>query len=53
MHERMPVILMPRDYSRWLSRGDGGRPQMDLLRPYEAALMHVSARGCGGWQREE
>jgi putative SOS response-associated peptidase YedK len=41
MHERMPVILMPRDYSRWLSREDEGRQPIDLLRPYESALMHA------------
>jgi putative SOS response-associated peptidase YedK len=41
MHARMPVILMPRDYARWLSREDGGRPPVDLLRPYESERMHV------------
>jgi putative SOS response-associated peptidase YedK len=40
MHERMPVILMPRDYERWLHRDDGGRPPVDLLRPFESAYMH-------------
>jgi putative SOS response-associated peptidase YedK len=40
MHARMPVILMPRDYSRWLSR-DEARPPIDLLRPYEAERMQV------------
>jgi putative SOS response-associated peptidase YedK len=32
---------MPRDYSRWLSREDEGRQPIDLLRPYESALMHA------------
>jgi putative SOS response-associated peptidase YedK len=41
MHERMPVILMPRDYARWLRREDGGRPPVDLLRPLESALMRT------------
>jgi putative SOS response-associated peptidase YedK len=39
MHDRMPVILMPRDYERWLGRDDSGRPPIDLLRPYDSALM--------------
>ena len=40
MHERMPVILMPRDYERWLNREDSVRPPVDLLRPFESSLMH-------------
>ena len=41
MHERMPVILMPRDYERWLHRDDGGRPPVDLLRPFDATRMRA------------
>jgi putative SOS response-associated peptidase YedK len=41
MHERMPVILMPRDYERWLHRDDGGRPPVDLLRPFDATHMRA------------
>jgi putative SOS response-associated peptidase YedK len=41
MHDRMPVILMPRDYERWLGRDDSGRPPVDLLRPYESGLMRA------------
>ena len=41
MHERMPVILMPRDYDRWLQRGDVARPPIDLLRPFESTAMHA------------
>jgi len=41
MHDRMPVILLPRDYERWLRRDDPGRPPVDLLRPYEAERMHA------------
>lgn len=41
MHERMPVILLPRDYERWLQRDDAGRPPVDLLRPFESTLMHA------------
>jgi putative SOS response-associated peptidase YedK len=41
MHDRMPVILMPRDYERWLRHGDAGRPPIDLLRPYDSTLMQA------------
>jgi len=46
-HNRMPVILEPKDYDRWLEPGDPARPPVDLLRPYTAARMRawpVSAR---------
>jgi len=44
IHNRMPVILEPRDYSRWLDTGgpdsdDWTRPPVDLLRPYPAEKM--------------
>lgn len=41
VHERMPVILHPRDYDRWLERGDGVRLPTDLLRPYETDGMQA------------
>jgi len=37
----MPVILHPRDYSRWLDR-DSVRPPVDLLRPFESEAMLAS-----------
>jgi putative SOS response-associated peptidase YedK len=40
VHNRMPVILEPRDYSRWMEPGDPARPPVDLLRPYPAEKMH-------------
>jgi putative SOS response-associated peptidase YedK len=46
-HNRMPVILEPKDYDRWLEPGDPARPPIDLLRPYPADRMRawpVSAR---------
>jgi len=46
-HNRMPVILEPKDYDRWLEPGDPARPPVDLLRPYPADRMRawpVSAR---------
>lgn len=39
IHNRMPVILEPRDYSRWLEPGDPARPPADLLRPFPAEKM--------------
>ncbi len=39
VHNRMPVIVKPSDYDRWLDRADTERPPVDLLRPYEAAEM--------------
>jgi putative SOS response-associated peptidase YedK len=47
IHDRMPVILDPRDFDRWLDVGDPTRPPVDLLRPYPADRMcawQVSAR---------
>jgi len=39
LHDRMPVILKPSDYDRWIERADTEQPPVDLLRPYEAADM--------------
>jgi putative SOS response-associated peptidase YedK len=39
IHNRMPVILDPRDYARWLQPGDPARPPIDLLRPFPAEKM--------------
>ena len=39
VHDRMPVILKPSDYDRWLDRTEVERPPIDILRPYEAAEM--------------
>jgi len=39
IHNRMPVILAPRDYARWLESGDPSRPPVDLLRPFPAEAM--------------
>ncbi|HUN86876.1 MAG TPA: SOS response-associated peptidase [Terracidiphilus sp.] len=39
IHDRMPVILDPRDYERWLEPGDPARLPVDLLRPYPAEKM--------------
>jgi len=42
VHDRMPVILHPRDYERWLERGEAHQPPVDLLRPYEADEMQAT-----------
>lgn len=41
LHNRMPVIVEPKDYDRWLDPGDPARPPIDLLRPYPAERMHA------------
>ena len=41
VHNRMPVILDPKDYDRWLSPGDPAHPPIDLLRPYPAERMRA------------
>ena len=38
IHDRMPVILAPADYARWL--GDEPDPR-GLMRPYSAELMRM------------
>ena len=39
IHNRMPVILEPKNYDRWLDPGDAARPPVDLLCPYPAEQM--------------
>jgi putative SOS response-associated peptidase YedK len=39
VHDRMPVILEPRDYARWLESGTTERPPLDLLRPLPVGKM--------------
>jgi putative SOS response-associated peptidase YedK len=41
VHNRMPVILEPKDYERWLVPETKDRPPVDLLRPYPAARMRA------------
>ena len=42
VHTRMPVILKPEDYDRWLSR-ESDRPPRDLLRPFDSDRMVCTA----------
>ena len=39
VHDRMPVILEPHDYRRWIEPGDPARLPIDLLRPFPAEKM--------------
>jgi putative SOS response-associated peptidase YedK len=41
IHNRMPVILEPKDYDRWLDPGDPARAPVDLLRPFPGELMRA------------
>ena len=41
VHNRMPVILEPKDYDRWLDSCNPARPPVDLLRPYPAERMRA------------
>jgi putative SOS response-associated peptidase YedK len=39
VHDRMPVILAPEDFERWLAAGqEHGR---ELLKPFRAALLEA------------
>ena len=40
-HNRMPLILEPQDYRRWLSRDDREQPSFDLLRPFDSERMFM------------
>jgi putative SOS response-associated peptidase YedK len=39
IHNRMPVIVRPQDYERWLAPADEAHLPVDLLRPYPAEKM--------------
>jgi putative SOS response-associated peptidase YedK len=41
IHPRMPCILHPREYDRWLDRDETERLPVDLLRPYESNGMEM------------
>ena len=41
IHNRMPVILAPKDYQRWLEPGEPTHLPTDLLRPYPAEQMRA------------
>lgn len=41
VHNRMPVILEPQHYARWLTRADEEPLPIDLLRPYDSHAMRA------------
>lgn len=41
VHDRMPVILHPGEFNRWLERGETHQPPVDLLRPFPADEMEA------------
>ncbi|WP_446744281.1 SOS response-associated peptidase [Silvibacterium acidisoli] len=41
VHDRMPVIVSPKDYQRWMEPGDPQQPPTDLLRPFPADEMKL------------
>jgi putative SOS response-associated peptidase YedK len=41
IHPRMPVILPPRDYDRWLDREETEHLPLDLLRPFAAEQLEM------------
>jgi putative SOS response-associated peptidase YedK len=41
IHPRMPVILHPSDYDRWLDRDETERLPVSLLRPSESEAMEM------------
>jgi len=42
VRDRMPIILHPSDFDRWLDRdSDPSRPPIDLLRPFPADEMEA------------
>jgi putative SOS response-associated peptidase YedK len=49
VHNRMPVILHPSNFDRWLDRGETDRPPLDLLRPFPADEMeaHEASKAVG------
>jgi putative SOS response-associated peptidase YedK len=38
-HDRMPVIIKPADYQRWLEPGPVEHPPIDLIRPFDSEKM--------------
>jgi putative SOS response-associated peptidase YedK len=39
VHNRMPVIIEPKDFTRWLTPAEEEPPPIDLLRPFDAEAM--------------
>jgi putative SOS response-associated peptidase YedK len=43
IHKRMPAILKPSEYDRWLDRNEVEQPPRDLLRPYPDGMYKFRA----------
>ena len=43
VHDRMPVMLLPEDYDKWLAAGTEPAELKAMLRPYDAKLMETYA----------
>jgi len=41
IHDRMPVIVAPKNYERWLDTDSKSAPSSDLLQPYPAEEMEA------------
>ena len=41
VHDRMPVILHPKDFDEWLNREEVERPPLHLLKPFFSNEMQV------------
>ena len=55
IHDRLALILHPRDYDRWLGideKGGDPRPPLELLHPYDAARMKMTPANpaVGNWR---
>ena len=55
IHDRLALILHPRDYNRWLGIDDKGgdpRPPLDLRHPYDAdkMVMKPANPAVGNWR---
>jgi putative SOS response-associated peptidase YedK len=54
IHDRLALILHPRDYDRWLGipESDDPRPPLDLLHPYDASKMKMTPANpaVGNWR---
>lgn len=53
IHNRMPVIVPPKNYSRWMAPADPAQLPVDLFRPYPVDEMEGMESEPGSWQREE
>jgi putative SOS response-associated peptidase YedK len=55
IHDRLALILHPRDYERWVGIDDKGgdpRPPLDLLHPYDVdkMVMKPANPAVGNWR---